>query len=107
MFTKRDFFEDVGGVSAVIAGTAGKQIRVRRWCLMADVSGQALLVSDPNGSAQSNLTATFYFASGQPIDVALAERDALTAAMGKDLGLSVTLPGFSGDYSLSVWYDLV
>lgn len=107
MYAKVDFFDDFGGVSTIVAGEPGKQIRVRRWRLSSDVSGQARLVSDPNGAGQANLTAGQYFASGQEIDVALSERDALAAATGKDLGLSVTLPGLSGDYSLCVWYDLV
>jgi hypothetical protein len=91
----------------LVPAVPDKIILVVRFGLVTAANGSFVLLSDPNGTAEQNLTPVLYcYAYGQ-LDLTLGKRYGIAAARGKAVGFTSVVSGSPQDHGVLLWYEVV
>lgn len=90
----------------IVAGQAGRIIRVVKLVLTSWVGVKLTLINDPGVDPQA-ITPPLHIGAGQPLVLRLGRSLPITVERGKGLGVSTIFEGAIGEHSILVWYELV
>lgn len=93
--------------AVLVAGVAGKRIRVTRLNASFQTNGTLDWLAAPGGAGQAALLPTLYLAAHTPIDLVFGSDGGVVTAAGDALGLTSALDGPSRGQGVMVWYELV
>jgi hypothetical protein len=91
----------------LIAGVEGKVILVTRICISTASSGAFTPLSDPDGPAEEQLSATLRAMAATTVDIVLGREYGLAAGRGKALGWTSVVGGPNCGHGITMWYELV
>jgi len=92
--------------AVLIPPQAGQIIRVVRVVITAWTDVRITLLSDP-GPAPDELLAPLYAGKSGPVCLRLGRSHAIVTERGRGLGMHASFNGTAGQYSVSVWYEVV
>lgn len=87
------------------AGEAGVILRVERLILTSWVGLYVVLLSDPGGPNQQEISSRMRVTNGSVGVFDFSGRFALNSEPGKALGFTSVFQGAPGDYGLMIWYE--
>jgi hypothetical protein len=91
----------------LVPGVPGKIILVVRLGITTASGGSFMLLSDPNGASEADLTPKLYTYAYGCVELALGRRYGLPAGRGKAVAFTSVLSGSPQDHGIMLWYEVV